>query len=834
MAFLAFKTVISLALLTTGQDFYKPENLRVSMDESGFFIGATVVADRFKPCFSPGGGSCPEPLNWGDTYQFCLPEQQKLNENWYLLVEGAVKSANGDFSFKPVGWVPDWAILRGNKSLLNQDGLQKKAALINSEDSIREDPSRKAVAPYRGPGKTYSQTTPLRFFNYLFVYGEQERDDGSFVLLGTAPVFTPRFEKNRRNVANNGFDSVVRGWFPKVVVLEWDTREAVEYNSDKNRTIPTQYFFSVEDARNYAKNPLGFQRNKKELTERMEKAGDGFMPLPFTAKQPRYPILKEKGKNLNFKDPKPDGPNNLGFLKRIGVIGGFFNPDNPENFVDAANLQEALDKIQKVADSRNKTELLLVIDDTTSMKNWLRTHVPDLIQNAVQAINNNNQEIILSVVFYNDLENEDDLKKPDADLSKAVDCSLGTTRFSKKTSPKEICDKIRERKPNGGGGGPREQVFHGIKLGLEMAARQSDPLSRKICVVIGDYANHQNKKNEKDIEEIAELLVPINKENDSIAWEFLALQTPWPQNNIQNGIQPSKDYIDFHEQMDAIAKSASKRWLTSVNERDARMKIKRKTDRSNEALEMFKAISGLNPKIRNDLKAIENISTRYKAIADQTREDEKAIREFILSGLGGTEISDSLRDALAAKGIDVNILSGNGAQIFVPAYAWEKNPKGQNQFKEMVLLDRSSIGQLRDLLAKFKDSDLKNITKKLIDELTDVQAGESDGGKFTDLPKYKGLQFRSPLLQLSLKDKDQIVDKIKAGSEELKTLRLKQILIDEILGKTKGKWVWKKDALNNPNWVQEGESIPVANRFFRFNDTDTQEYIWLDWNEEFP
>ena len=83
-------------------------------------------------------------------------------------------------------------------------------------------------------------------------------------------------------------------------------------------------------------------------------------------------------------------------------------------------------------------------------------------------------------------------------------------------------------------------------------------------------------------------------------------------------------------------------------------------------------------------------------------------------------------------------------------------------------------------------------------------------------------------------DKEQIEKNLKEGSQELKILKKKRILLEEIQNNTKSNWKWETDKIGNADWVRDGVSKPIKTRFFRFNSTDQQEYIWLDWIEEFP
>jgi hypothetical protein len=511
----------------------------------------------------------------------------------------------------------------------------------------------------------------LRFHEILFVYAETGKTlDKDWVLLGTEYQW--------------GLESTERvlGWLPRVVVEEWFTREALQWNTSKTRPADRGVIWRTAEAAlkfgptyvipsaarsgtlasatpsstNPTRSQSGNDQQSAVPSEALfvERFLDG-KPVNYRPELARYPILQWPAKEKYLEREEYLKWTKEGWeLVRVGVSGSYVN-DQGEEIASAEEIRELQEKLRLVRERMSNLQILLVVDETESMRPWFH-QAAKAVEEVINRLRREHRGTVsLAITYYSDSD-------PDRPW-------LPPVRGQRLTSdPAEIQRRIEELRTHkvGRGGDPREMVFRGIVQGVREAG--FDPLATKLLILLGDDAD---KSDENDPQHRAEQEVMRALLNFPVPIQFFAIQVVSPEVLANRPVAQA-----FRKQMSTICQLYTEEVNRSV-------KI---VPGSLGDLEQFEAnvlstaeVEKVIASIKDKIDRMRNWMVMQTKRLDQLRlgavtaEVGPAV-DRILEELGLRELVDRLR-------------AGKGFQLYFDGYAWI--PKSQTNLTgplEVVLL----------------------------------------------------------------------------------------------------------------------------------------------------
>lgn len=772
----------------------------------------------------------------------------------------------------PYGWVnDDVALILTNgeaQCLLNPTTqIQSKALLIykGDENELKGSEGLSKLTAKLGTSANAPDGQSINFYNILYIFKEKknEKNEISKILLGFDPIFVPESEANIQ-------DSLL-GWFDAKYAYRWETREALEYDvastrinfpPPARRIKPTPIFATSNDAEQAA--------NKKSLNGLkiipLEEEFEEGVSVPFNKNQSRYPII-----NIDKRRAKHPIQGNM---YEIGVIGDFVSYGADGKAIDrisAADLEEQRNRLSEIKRQLDSTEILLVIDDTGSMRDFYQNYIPTWVEKLVGEIANGNglrnQDVYVTICFYHDLDdNERDNFQGTIDKARAwliqdavtviprIQIAKRGDKISGDDGLKELVKKMKEHQ-SPSSGDPLEQMLFGIEHGLGIANKIVLRHARKLCFVIGDTGSHKvNIKGFSQNEQIPRIAKNLVPQGDSSPWELVAIQVPALANALQNDFELFRDQISKLE--DAVK-----------NESDER-NMQNKVRLEKEKIQFSGMLSGSvnlfkGPKNADEvISYLQNsINKRDKLFSDFSNQTKK-LSTGVRNPSGGTTIMKELRDKLMLAGVDVDRLSQSGAQLFYKGFVWEYDPQGLRQVRVKLLMSERDIAKADEIVETFiqgiSDSDKNgDLSASVANAMVRIVSGDMKLAaklKIGDLSvdeailKKNGIYLNSFMFKRSL---SQIRDMtFNETLQEINKIKHKQLLLKDIIFKQKREIIELKDEDAKPENAKEGFapnpvtkwrvkagsiSVPM-DRFFKFQATDAiaKSYIWIDLEDEFP
>ncbi len=798
------------------------------------------VEDGIVPLKQPDGK---EPsgyptLNFGDTFTF-VDTEQVGNSVFYLLTKG--DASNKDSQFHYVGWVNKDALLLTSECLKDEiTQIQKKALLI-----VKNKPGSfelKGTPRWTNSSANGTPLPPLTFYSIMFCYKKRN----GFTLLGFQGKFKPAKQKN--DISKEDFWTTMAGWVPDESIEEWNTREALKWNTEsthenygENRRLTEgQIFNSRKDAIN--------SRSANVPPGLVELKDDKNQSPAWPKDKMRYPIFHmelDKSKDQSPREQsEPDSEGGLadtvdpvrGRLFRIGVIGDFIN--NKGEVVIREEVDRFRSKLDAIKTDLEYTEILVVIDASSSMDMWLNQAVPQWIERIVmQSQKKQTHRVRISACLYRDIDDQAK-RKTATSLDEAV--TYIPWEEIKERGNCALVQKLKEEKAKDGGD-PCEQMVHGLKFGLTEASKDIRPHSRKLVVLIGDMGNHVANNGpqnlEQDIKQISKLMVPEN----GTPWEMLAIQVP----NSNAGAQA--DYQLFRDQAETICEAVRGQIDLQNKELAKEKSIQIRTTRDDTILKVVNR--------ENLTGVLSELETQYEVIEKKLQKLTNEVGEFARGTRGGAGITPALEKIMAQENIDYKKLTQSGLQVFNEGWVWEKDKLGKPQIQIQVLLTSFELENLKNhilnpIIDAFEDGrNPENIIyEKMADELNALQTGEKMGKNTYKniMAKRFGLTLKSKLFDIAFeindkgeflkKDKNQ--DKKSDQKTDLFLIYKKSLLIGDAFNKISQEYTEEKATNNAGNilrkWKAVGDSVK-NDRFFKQPGASTvREFIWIDGETEFP
>jgi len=747
-----------------------------------------VAHEGYRPLRSPSHNAAPSGAPALEFMELCGCAAEWQADVRYVLL---TKGKPGTDKFRHLGWVDARRVVTTPYALQGPTRIYRKGMIVNTVESVKEDKKFRDVPVLLGPDEKARPASTFRLFNIYFIYADsypRSLDEG-YYLLGTAP----QFDENRAFEDADVPRRVVLGWVPKSRICHWDTREALEW--DHASTLP-----EAGDRRR--RSPGRVYRTRADAIKALE--GQAVAPLfeevldgrgvsrDLPHDRMRFPLVPIKGTEDELKTAQG------GELFKVGVVAGFVN-DRGEVVATLEELEDLQRKLRRVQDEVRVTEILFVIDDTASMDAWFKP-AGDAVHAIIDSVRKDpRRKVRVGLTYYNDI----DPKRTD-DLNQAVE----THALVDADSPEALAlvKDLREVHKVHDGGDAREQVFHGLKRGIEDAKFQR--WSRKIVVLIGDMADHDTDADgrHKAEREVVNKLVP----EDQSPIEFFSIQVIDPD---QNG---------------ADAKGFQTQMRTIIELFDAEM----------ERLGLKATKKGVYVQLSEGKEVIDQILSRYQLLSKQAADFEAQIGALQRGQWDGTRIAPELERILKEKEIDLERLRRRaGLQLFHYGYVWENARAGVTQTRIQLLVSDGELEKLIEPLKALQSPELEKqpsaetLAKVLVGSAAGEQGDRNASFESARL-KAHGLKVQSPLLKRSLKETRFDFD----AQQELRVIYRKRQMLEEARQNLVSTYV------RRPRLTPSGEELilweksatrPRPRSFYLSGDRSTLWY-WIDYDEEWP
>jgi hypothetical protein len=662
--------------------------------------------------------------------------------------------------------------------------------------------SLKVASVFDAPTETAAERTRYQLFNIFFVYAEARVKGKDYLLLGTDLSGNP--------------EKVVQGWIPKERVSQWNTREALEW--DRTSTLPGaklrrgelgQVWASAQQAHTW------LERKAEPKPLFREVFDDRRVSRAFLPEDMRFPVLE-------WTDPdfprKHLGTGNV--LLRVGWAGDFATVSGGKSTLDQEKVREYQQLFREAQEGLNRLEIVFVIDDTESMRPYLKATgqvVEAIIEEATKDAADKKRKVRVAVSYYNDV-NTSDTKQLPYSVKPLVDVSDPKVR-------KKLIADARDHDYRAGGD-ELEQVFPGINAAV--AGSECSPAARKLLIVIGDAGDKSadpdgNKQFDPKgvkttkywLDTLTKRLVPSGEQTP---WELCVIHMDYVEPGKKRGF--AGDLFETH------LKALVDRVNAKSPERRAEFLPAR--EKTPEAV-----IARMKTLITKRFQELEEKAAKYDALLNQLRRGE-----------WHTEIGPGLRDYLKRFGIteaDLNRLRAlEGAQIYQEGFIWQngREVKGLTQVRPMTLLSSGELRRVVELLKNIvhpPEAGSEYTLQDLVERQLLSMLGEKSykGQKIDEVFEKKlGLTFRTALLS---RTPAELKDVKRSDILELEGPLLR---LEDLLGDRKQKWelrtsVNKLSGEKETRWVADPKTLDERPRYFDIPGS-SERWYWVDTLEELP
>lgn len=863
-----------------------------------------VASDTARPSVEPKDGSRAVPGSAVFEFMETVPlmyEYQGSDGNYILIGRYEIGG-----TVRPRGWVRrdlmvtkqhalrvpipaatnDSGSIKPSSSVSN---LYQKVRLSNTNRSLKKALDQgvadvSGVPVTRSPEAGAKVVSTYKLATLFFVYGETE----DYLLIGRRENFTD--EQDKRNIdADASKDGLyklnsIRGWIPRERVVRWNTRQALSWNwwstapnaIDRrteaglvfrvDRPIDGKLVFDGDATADLAEEYVGGKDIKGDFgfSERFVKISDSIgtgsrkrrirdvlqvlpshvrtktassvapdtllVSRPFEASMTRHPILADA---KYYEDHQ-------NFLYHVGYSGGFSN--------GSFDKQEFEQKMAIAIDATKQLDLMILVDQTTSMKRYFPA-----VANAVALIchgatGNPDRSVRVSVSYYGDQEvsgkaafeinplraiatgenvtrNESFIRE----YLRLISSSASEERFreffkSAPTSEGSILRILGETHFHHfqSGGDPLEDVFQGVANACTAKFR---PHAQKLMIVIGDRGDKSEegrKTGDSKVQRLASLL----------------------DSNIGTNTRLFAINVDDEGHVEADLFSKQMEMLTSeLNLRSG------------------DNVSGVIEGEDRAQNVANLIKEQYDRMVNRANEMNRRLLT-IAEGDFKNEIGPAVRRLLESVGVNPDDLRKlKGGEIFAEGYVWQysKQSRGLQQVRVEVLLEEDELIRLINGIdesfgKKIIENGVGRDVFKSIALAIQQNAGQSDGATTVsemielglDLPMQTPLMTMTPTRIRERIKTDKGVAEMERELEtiQLKLQRLKDICerdVDKIGAPRKlgyrADWYMKEaKTKNNVPYRTPGYNSRVQeSRAFSFlNDESGTRWYWIDLLEEFP
>ncbi len=773
LAALAAGLLLADAASAASIEFPNGPKERAVQDENGSLIRVMIVADGAVARTAPtSSAAAAQTTQYGDA--LFLADTHKGADGTFHLAGNLGKGGKLDM----VGWVRDEDALLRREALKSEHKIFRKAIIVNKWSEAGGRMELKTATALNGPGQrangsAYAKIKELGLFQFYYVFKTAPGKDGRAIyLLSETPVI-PRANRFTENVI---------GWVDGRRVIEWDTRQAIEFNkSNLAKRLEDVDPIQVADG----VGGVSIFEEQKELRAFMdgetELEGKPLKPIAeedtrhkerWSYEVPRFPLFKAQANDL-----APE----FGNILELGYIGDQIYVEGGAKGLSSAEVARDQAKIREARTSVREINLVFAIDATGSMKRFMAAAAESVVQvatdieNAYRDRTEEKPVVRYSVVLYRDYQEEHRKK------------SYLTKRLPLTESVEQVQEFLLEATDDvQGGGTPPEAVFHGINMAIQAADREiSNTSSFKIMVVIGDQGNHKEDKRGYTVDSIAERL------RQSKFDDFAGI-------HVMTG-PTAKNDSGFKDQVRKIAGLlAHDRPLALTHpEQLAPQIVKRAQERVVEMEMSSKALGELAQGV-----GLAQIGERY-----------------------GVRVARKVTQAIEAAGVNPRNYVNQSASIFGRGWATQNNRNGVEQCQLVHLVEQPNIEMLVGILAGFTS---RLVTRNDIQEVWGAvlksQLGEANVNVERPISElieeYAGLPMKSGILKKSLHELAAEGDDFLADAQD-ELERQKELMVAfrtnraiEILEQDNGRFevkeigerqVWWQGADQKYAWITAGE-----------------------------
>ena len=385
-------------------------------------------------------------------------------ENKYLLL-GKLDEETYETLTEVYGWVNEKDVIVGIRAMRTKQSIFKKALIMNRIASMSKedvDGDRLDVVPvYKQASYDSEILERLGLFKFYYIWKEYTNDDGEeFCLIGTRSSLSD-FEYPQGSIT---------GWVSKNRILEWDTRQAVQF-----------YKKNVEEREG---DPVKIYQSKGELEDSIMGMNVDTQPIAVedmsvTEWQPdwtRFPLLDVKSE---------DGT----IFQKVGYIGDQLSVKSGKVIGNRMQVSSRGQQLEKLQQQIKNIDIVIAIDGTGSMFKFYK-YINEGLKKTIQQISDkygkknkiDKPNIRFAVVFYRDYYDDDGVNRtykflPLTDDLNKVDEYISSEQIVPGYGVNEN-DKAELT----------EAIFYSLYNSIEQL--EFNEGSFRQLIVVGDFGNH--------------------------------------------------------------------------------------------------------------------------------------------------------------------------------------------------------------------------------------------------------------------------------------------------------------------------------------------------------
>lgn len=591
------------------------------------------------------------------------------------------------------GWISEDDALLGTEAMKTDDGIYRKALVINRWAVVGQRKELDRATVFQGPSEKSKVLGKQGLFQFFFIW---KKVDGYWLVGG----------RSRLTSDIRPDDSLV-GWIKEDRLLEWNTRQAVQFNKTNL---------------NERKEPVSIYSDKSELFNWLKGKSSATPPiatevLNVKSWEPhwmRFPLLAAE----SIKNPSTNR-----FLK-VAYIGDQIAVDSGASIDSAWAGASDYQKLEQMKAMVKNIDILLVIDATGSM-----FEIFPFVEKAIGKVftdldrtygkmNSDRPDIRFSIVFYRDYHDP-----------------ATTIKHLQLTDDAEEAMAYMRNEPvrPGEGSNPddryeyTEAMFYAICEGLAKTKFRKG--SFRQVIVIGDRGNH-----------------PVNK--DKLGYS--------ERNVVDALLARDADLLGLHlADASEIEKDAQTRLFKDQFYRIYQM------IRSSDASHLVVRYMN-NPRHSEVAGVITDGADKATESSERIKESIKSLQRgdniALVEEQYGVAISSRLVQMMKKVGMNPEDFRKSKAQICEEGWIAQTNPKsGYEQIETMLLVRQEDLVQLAAILNRLcstssrQKANLRHTWKSVLEE----EIGEDiDFNKnIDDLVRVQGgLPVRMKLLRFTIDD----------------------------------------------------------------------------------
>jgi hypothetical protein len=441
----------------------------VMRDENNMPIVAIVIVDGEDILEEPKrSAETVRRAGWLESFYIC--DRISISSQHYLQLAKVDLDSHYEIT-EIVGWIDEGHCLDRREALRTEHSIFEKAVIINRWEDSGGETTLEATPAFAGPGEAFKQKTKLGLFSFYYIFAKQRSsDDQEYVLLGhTSRIFSPAQA-----------DEVLIGWVPKNRIVEWNTRQGIQYDKSNldMRGEPVRIFANERDSRLDIK-------GKTVLPIAVEDTSIKSWEYHWQ----RFPCFDQHSVMVSGE---------MASMMHIGYIGDRIEVDNSESSkrLSASDVSDLKKRLADLGKDVRKVDIVFVVDATGTMKRYFHStrnavlQIMQDLQDDFDPVDPKRPEFRFGVCFYRDYDYGPDLFD-----------------WQPLTNKTEIVQRFLDHGETLSRGDLNEAVFAGI---LEAVDKADFDDGFRAVVLLGDMGNDENDENGYDKQIVLNRLRDLN------------------------------------------------------------------------------------------------------------------------------------------------------------------------------------------------------------------------------------------------------------------------------------------------------------------------------------